>query len=119
MFGLSFYLSPEACTRMARADYFGNGTSHTKDGTVIDVYDRLKIQQSETNSGLAFEAAWGTDGALLLNHTRYQDTFERLQRECPSKLQQIYSPDKSSSHVEALSIRDALIFNNSQNLNTK
>ena len=109
----------QACTRMARADYCGNGISHTEDGTVIDVYDRLKIQQPETDSGLALEAAWGIDGALLLNHTRYRDTFDRLQRECPGKLQQIYSPDKSSSHIEALSIRDALIFNNSQHPNTK
>lgn len=35
----------QACTRMARADYCGNGISHTKDGTIIDLYDRLGIQR--------------------------------------------------------------------------
>src|SRR5262249_22674895 len=31
----------QACTRMARADYCGNGKSHTRDGTPIRLQDRI------------------------------------------------------------------------------
>lgn len=112
--GVSLREYHQACTRMARADYCGNGISHTKDGTLIDVYDRLGIQQPDQDSNLVFEAAWGVDGALLLNHTRYED-LERLQQECPAKLRQIYSHSgKSSGEIERLKqISGALIFNKS------
>ena len=34
----------QACTRLVRADYCGNGVYHTATGTSIDVYDSLNIQ---------------------------------------------------------------------------
>ncbi|MDJ0592923.1 MAG: ADYC domain-containing protein [Pleurocapsa sp. MO_226.B13] len=61
----------QAYTRMVRADYCGNGIGHTKDGTPIDVYDRLSIQQRTKKSGMSFEAAWNVDGAVYLNRTRF------------------------------------------------
>ncbi|WP_395813907.1 ADYC domain-containing protein [Archangium minus] len=33
----------QACTRMARADYCGDGRSHTHENTAIDMYDRLGV----------------------------------------------------------------------------
>jgi hypothetical protein len=62
----------ETCTRLARADYCGDGESHTLDGTLINVYDRLQIQQSDPSSKLSFEAAWGPSGAACVNEPRYR-----------------------------------------------
>jgi hypothetical protein len=56
---LSFY--HQACTRMVRADYCGDGTSHTTNGTVIDLYDKLGIQQD--TSTWTLEAQWTPTGA--------------------------------------------------------
>lgn len=83
----------QACTRMARADYCGTGISHTQEGTPIDVYDRLKIQQPTPKSSMMFEAAWSPEGAVLLNRTRYPDTLAQLQQECPEKLQAMLQPE--------------------------
>jgi ADYC domain len=61
----------QACVRMIRADYGGDGVSHTRDGTRIDVFDRLGIQQSEHDPGsLTFEAGWGPDGAVCVRRVR-------------------------------------------------
>jgi hypothetical protein len=61
----------QACTRMARADYCGDGVSHTLDGTWVDIYDGLAIQTKTPNSGMAFEAAWSTKGAVCVSKPRY------------------------------------------------
>ncbi len=64
----------QACTRMIRADYCGDGTSYTLDGTLIDMADGLGIQSAETGdrADFAFEAAWGPDGAKCVSKTRYR-----------------------------------------------
>lgn len=64
----------QACTRMIRADYCGDGTSYTLDGTLIDMADGLGIQSAETGdrADFAFEAAWGADGAKCVSKTRYR-----------------------------------------------
>jgi hypothetical protein len=60
----------QACTRMARADYCGNGRSYTFDGTPIDVFDRLnpKLQLRTTSSipDWKIEAEWGPNGATCI-----------------------------------------------------
>ncbi len=63
----------EACTRMIRADYCGDGTSFTKDGTLIDMGDGVGVQSFETVSrpSFAFEAVWGPNGATCVSKTRY------------------------------------------------
>lgn len=59
----------QTCTRLARADYCGNGISYTKTGTLIDYFD---TQGSQKPVGLyPFEAGWGPDGAVCVSHTRY------------------------------------------------
>jgi hypothetical protein len=79
----------QACTRMARADYCGNGTSHTREGTGIWIYDNLGIARRPSTSpsefkGLdryppppdqpTFEAAWpiGDGPAGCLGRLRWQ-----------------------------------------------
>ena len=114
--GLSLRDYHQACTRMARADYCGNGLSHTKDGTLIDIYDRLGIQQPEPqdNQEMIFEAAWGVDGAVLLARTRYPESLAQLKSECPEKLTQIVSDNQSLTYVEAQQqAAEAMIFNSS------
>jgi hypothetical protein len=76
----------EVCLRAARADYCGNGQSHTFDNTPIDIYDRRDvdpdprtnpIQTRATNWPL--EAVWGGSPgsnspprALCLSKLRWQ-----------------------------------------------
>jgi hypothetical protein len=82
--GVSLWAYHEACTRMVRADYCGDGRSWTKDGTPIDLYDRLAIQTEDHNDGMEFEAAWGVDGAHCVKHTRIPElmTPDRLAAMC-------------------------------------
>jgi hypothetical protein len=63
----------QSCTRLVRADYCGDGTPHTADGTAIDVFDRLGVQQSDTSVDFDFEAGWGPDGAVCVSHPRYEE----------------------------------------------
>ncbi len=110
----------QACTRMVPADYCGNGIGHTKDGTPIDVYDRLGIQQQTKNSGMSFEARWNVDGAVYLNRTRFPNASAQLQQECPEKLMEMLSLPKAGSSNSlprlsqlSASTTKALLFNDS------
>lgn len=105
----------QACTRMVRADYCGNGTGHTKNGTPIDVYDRLNIQQRTQKSGMAFEAAWNSYGAVRLNRARFSGVISQLKKECPKKLAQMQFIQslKSIEMTPKLVISNALVFNDS------
>lgn len=59
-----------ACIHMLRADYGGDNRPTTRNGTLVDIYDRFGIQRSEPNDALTFEAAWGPEGALCVAHPR-------------------------------------------------
>lgn len=76
----------QACVRMTRADYCGNGNGHTKEGTEINIWDVMSIQKREPESGMAFEAAWDENGATYISRTRWHDTGADLMKECPDKL---------------------------------
>ncbi|MCY1069875.1 ADYC domain-containing protein [Nannocystis sp. RBIL2] len=60
----------QACTRMARADYCGDGTAHTFTGTPIDIFDKLapRLQAPATlsRSNWGPEAEWGPNGAVCV-----------------------------------------------------
>jgi hypothetical protein len=84
-----------SCTRLARADYCGNGTSHTRDGTAVNVWDNLgspgPIQQHGgllglPPSGMGFEAGWSTGGAVCLSHARWVQGGTLLALACPDRL---------------------------------
>jgi hypothetical protein len=78
----------QACTRMVRADYCGDGHPHTKDGTKIDVFDRVGVQLDEPDPGMTFEAGWATDGAVCVAHTRVANVavLADIEKECPQRL---------------------------------
>jgi hypothetical protein len=61
-----------ACIRMQRADYCGDGTSHTYIGTNIDVRTD-KITPEECQDGSCFEASWSDRGAICVGHTRWTE----------------------------------------------
>ena len=82
-----------ACTRLARADYCGDGTPHTREGTSIDVWDRIAapgpIQRRAllASLGMVFEAGWNTSGAVCLSRARWlQDDLYLLTDACPDRL---------------------------------
>ncbi|KFA87323.1 ADYC domain-containing protein [Archangium violaceum] len=82
----------QACTRMARADYCGNGRSHTHEDTALDIYDRLGVlaRTTEASAGweparASFEAAWATDGATCLARTRDGRALSAILQECPNR----------------------------------
>lgn len=57
----------QACTRMVRADYCGDGQSHTVSGTPIHVLDQIGLQNVDPVKSYVVEAEWGPDGAVCLN----------------------------------------------------
>ncbi len=58
----------QACTRLMRADYCGDGTPHTVDGLEINIYDDegLRVDSQAWN----FEGEWGSDGAVCVSASR-------------------------------------------------
>ncbi len=65
----------QACTRMVRADYCGDGVSHTQEGTLIHVLDQIGVELLDELVAFVVEAEWGPDGAVCLNpeNTRLPD----------------------------------------------
>ncbi len=63
----------QACVRLVRADYGGDGEGHTRNGTPIDIFDHIGVQPDEPAPGMTFEAAFGPDGALCVAHPRLPD----------------------------------------------
>jgi hypothetical protein len=69
----------EACVRMIRADYCGDGQTHTLDGIQVDIWDNAGVQQQLPYSdddalyraGLAvpfgYEAEWTPNGARCIS----------------------------------------------------
>lgn len=80
----------QACTRMVRGDYCGDGTPHTFAGTMINVWDHFKRQERDTGSTMPFEAEWSPDGAVCIKHTRWRQsssnpTYDHIMTNCSSR----------------------------------
>jgi hypothetical protein len=110
--GVDLWDHHQACTRMARADYCGNGKATTRNGTLVDIYDELGIQKSMPREGMRFEAAWGTEGALCVNHPRIPEnvTLEQL-RACPRLAKAPLGEKCTEEHFKGN--KKALLFNKS------
>lgn len=72
----------QACTRLARADYCGDGTPSTQDGTLIDIYDGLGIQQRDPSPLLLFDGAWTPQGAYCMSKERWLTLQNVLSLSC-------------------------------------
>jgi hypothetical protein len=102
-----------ACVRMARADYGGDGQAATRDGTMIDLYDRFGIQTPERLPSMTFEAAWGVEGAVCVAHPRIPEniSLEQIAERYPRLTSQL----GPSACTEEAAMRNpaALLFNRS------
>lgn len=106
----------EACVRMTRADYGGDGQATTQAGTVIYWCDRFGVHPCGADTiptAFAFEAAWGRDGAVCVAHPRVAEnvSLERLAERYP----RLKSRLGSKACSEDMAMRDpaALLFNHS------
>lgn len=89
----------QACTRLARADYCGDGVPHTENGTLIDVYDPRGILEPEGD--MDFEAGWGPDGAVCVSHPRYLDVVagkDAVYPACWGELPTCHSAEEAEEH---------------------
>jgi hypothetical protein len=75
----------QACTRLIRADYCGDGISHTRDGVRIEIIDRIG-QAEEPGSDLAFEAGWTPQGASCVARARLGGSLGLVAAQCPARL---------------------------------
>ena len=86
----------QACTRMLRADYCGDGTSWTTDGTPINLYDELGIQSDDAS--WLVDAEWTANGAVCTNNIR------DFQPGTPACVTELHDPDCGSFEGGALII---------------
>lgn len=89
----------QACTRMKRADFCGNGTGNTSDfnsptnATIIQVWDALGIHPMAPQTLATMEASWDGNGATCVNpsrlraHSPYYTALmtDQLNNVCPGK----------------------------------
>jgi hypothetical protein len=61
----------QACTRAVRADFCGDGTPYTNDGTVVHMFDKYGV--ALPNPGWAAEAEWTPTGARCATRLRVPD----------------------------------------------
>jgi len=67
----------QACVRLVRGDYCGNGATWTQDGTPINLYDALGVQTD--TMVWTIDAEWTAAGANCLNKAR---TFAKADDAC-------------------------------------
>jgi ADYC domain len=108
----------QACIRLVRADYCGDrGT--TRDGMLIDIYDRIGIQRPENNDSkneLSFEAAWNTKGAVCVAHTRVPAnmTLSLLATTCPRLRNRLGATACTQEKAESFAFGKVLLYNSSK-----
>jgi hypothetical protein len=84
-----------SCVRGAMADYCGNGTSYTKNGTIVDVFDRYGFikKEAEWNTfpkNFSEESSFDVTGAGCVEKARW----EEIGADCPTEYEWI-PPDYS------------------------
>lgn len=110
--GTSLAPAYEACVRMVRADYCGDGQATTKEGMAIDIFDHQGIQRSESGDDFRFEAGWSAHGAVCVAHPRVADNIDldTLAERCP-RLRGALGKDCTEARATDLG---ALVFNKSR-----
>jgi len=69
---------------MVRADYCGEGKGTMRNGTLIDHYDAVDIEEPAQDPRFGFEAGWTASGAVCVRHVRIKEntSLERLAASC-------------------------------------
>jgi len=81
----------QACTRMVRADYCGNGKSHARELPLMGRNDHLGISEplaaksQGEPAGTVFEAGWAPDGASCMASPREVPGLREVNNECPGR----------------------------------
>jgi hypothetical protein len=103
----------QACIHLLRADYGGDDRPSTRNGTLINLYDRFGIQDPGAAAGMEFEAAWGPEGAVCVAHPRISDaiTLDQLAERYPRQKGRLGQEGCSEDAMRADPC--ALIFNQS------
>jgi hypothetical protein len=66
---ISLDLYHQACVRMIRADYCGDGVAHTVNGNPVDAWDGLGLNDEVASYG--FEGEWDEHGSKCLSSARW------------------------------------------------
>ena len=74
------------CLRTVRADYCGQGVTYTKDGTLVDIYDKAHLGSHQSQPAFVLEANWNQHGAICLIHPRYLSLAPDCQATFPNEL---------------------------------
>ncbi len=69
----------QTCVYMTRADYGGDGSTATREGTIVFVCDRFGVRRCDVEAPLAFEAAWGVAGAICVARPRIPELVSLAQ----------------------------------------
>ena len=86
----------QACSRMVRADYCGDGVTHTENGTPIDIFDDLYSHNNTPSPNpwapfgqeWQFEGAWGPNGVVNASCGRLRDNVAV----CPTYIALVTGP---------------------------
>ena len=81
-----------ACVRAMRADYCGDGTPYTVDGTLIDIYDQAGVQIDDQD--WVPEAAWTPEGASCVSK-KTATRFWQVAHQTPSGYPHALKPENS------------------------
>mgnify|MGYP007130736584 CR=1 FL=1 len=65
--------SPRPNSILIRADYCGDGTAHTVNGTILDIFDYLSPPVQLQEEKWQMEARWTQTGALCLSQRRHPE----------------------------------------------
>ncbi|UQA59432.1 ADYC domain-containing protein [Polyangium aurulentum] len=80
----------QACVRMVRADYCGDGMSHTTNGISINLWDSFKIQKPKPGEPGQWvsEAEWSPGGAICIDGYRFHEEAAKgyVELRCPERI---------------------------------
>ncbi len=81
----------QACTRLLRADFCGDGTPHTVNGNRVNIYDEVSVQADTETWGA--EAEWNASGAsCFTSHNRSTTAIQCADGRMVSTCGQSFSP---------------------------
>ncbi len=82
------------CLRTIRADYCGHGVTYTKDGTLVDIYDKNHLASHQSQPAFVLEANWDQHGAICLIHPRYLSLAPDCKTTFPNELSLSLGPQE-------------------------
>lgn len=98
--GYSHGAIARACVRAMTADFCGDGTSHTVEGVLIDIYDAGGIQRRATEAS-DVEAEWSSAGATCVSERSAKRGLRagEVKAPCLTYLPRCTSADRPASLV--------------------